>query len=567
MFNEEWELLTEPLLLNSLPMLSLSGVSLETDQYADKRDAFWQSFETKFVKRDARETVLELVDRIKTPEQETIDPKNDVEEFAKLFEEENSDMELKYTKSTMNGFYELIEDIDHLKQRETGTSINLVQWNTKVSVVEKLICEIQNPMTKQMMLERFIKLVSKARKTPDERANSFGVIRRMVGRLADTLIDQETKVREEIGAFPIDTFRVPAEDETEEQRTEMLKSASLIKQESLKKMKKKPKTEEEEAKELEDINSKVMETMASTLVNEEVDNVEREIELVKTEWLMDNHKIMNEETFDCLNRKVSIMDIDFAEQEIILRADLDIPLNPFTPMPPIEEEFRAFFEAQAEATMDSGKQSRKKKKNKKQLEEEAEQYALLEQATKLRSEPWKQRQILDHKLIKRTSTILKYLQEHLAKRVVVLSSLGEKQGRAAMENSMRILINPLQHAIADSSVQYLDHDVIGNIEKIDELKENVIYVMENLNFLPDENSYVAPYIEPEEDNKKEQEEDKDENDDANSPAGLGKAPPAKDPKKMSAAEKKKADEEAKRKAEEDSKAAAVQAESAESRLE
>ena len=68
MFNEEWELLTEPLLLNSLPMLSLSGVSLETDQYADKRDAFWQSFETKFVKRDARETVLELVDRIKTPE-------------------------------------------------------------------------------------------------------------------------------------------------------------------------------------------------------------------------------------------------------------------------------------------------------------------------------------------------------------------------------------------------------------------------------------------------------------------------------------------------------------------
>ena len=125
-----------------------------------------------------------------------------------------------------------------------------------------------------------------------------------------------------------------------------------------------------------------------------------------------------------------------------------------------------------------------------------------------------------------------------------------------MENSMRILINPLQHAIADSSVQYLDHDVIGNIEKIDELKENVIYVMENLNFLPDENSYVAPYIEPEEDNKKEQEEDKDENDDANSPAGLSKVP-AKDPKKMSAAEKKKADEEAKRKAEEDSKAAAV----------
>ena len=57
--------------------------------------------------------------------------------------------------------------------------------------------------------------------------------------------------------------------------------------------------------------------------------------------------------------------------------------------------------------------------------------------------------------------------------------------------------------------------MIGNIEKIDELKENVIYVMENLNFLPDEHSYVAPWIEPEEENK-EQEEEKEEGDDINS---------------------------------------------------
>ena len=117
--------------------------------------------------------------------------------------------------------------------------------------------------------------------------------------------------------------------------------------------------------------------MSTTLVKEEVEKVERDIEIVKTKWLMDNHLEMNEETFDCLNRKVSILDIDSAEQEIILRTDLDIPLSPFIPMPPIEEEFRAFFEAQAENTKDSGK-SKKKKKNKKQLEEEAEQMALLE---------------------------------------------------------------------------------------------------------------------------------------------------------------------------------------------
>lgn len=92
---------------------------------------------------------------------------------------------------------------------------------------------------------------------------------------------------------------------------------------------------------------------------------------------MDNHITMDDETFDTLNRKVSIMDIDFAEQDVILRADLDIPMSPFVPMPPIEEEFRAFFEAQAEASKDSAK-TKKKKKNKKQQEEESEQYALLE---------------------------------------------------------------------------------------------------------------------------------------------------------------------------------------------
>ena len=102
----------------------------------------------------------------------------------------------------------------------------------------------------------------------------------------------------------------------------------------------------------------------------------------------------------------------------------------------------------------------------------------------------------------------------MAKRVIVLSSIGEKAGRAALENSMRILINPLQHQVSDSPVQFLGHDVLGNIEKVEELKENVVYVMENLNFLPDEHGYVAPWIEPEEE-KKEEEEEK-EADDANS---------------------------------------------------
>ena len=67
MFNQEWELLTEPLLMNSLPMMSLSGIAVKEDAYAEKRDQFWRDFETNFVQRDAAETINTLIDRVKTP--------------------------------------------------------------------------------------------------------------------------------------------------------------------------------------------------------------------------------------------------------------------------------------------------------------------------------------------------------------------------------------------------------------------------------------------------------------------------------------------------------------------
>lgn len=76
---------------------------------------------------------------------------------------------------------------------------------------------------------------------------------------------------------------------------------------------------------------------------------------------------------------------------------------------------------------------------------------------------------------------------------------------------------------------------------MDELKENVTYLMENLNFRPDEHSYVEPWVEPCAP-KKEGEEDENE-----------ESKQAKDPKKMSAAEKKKYEEELKRQEEEESK--------------
>jgi hypothetical protein len=50
----------------------------------------------------------------------------------------------------------------------------------------------------------------------------------------------------------------------------------------------------------------------------------------------------------------------------------------------------------------------------------------------------------------------------------------------------------------DSQVILLDDKAyIDNFGAQEELKENNVYVIENLNFRPDENAYVEPYVDPE----------------------------------------------------------------------
>jgi len=41
-----------------------------------------------------------------------------------------------------------------------------------------------------------------------------------------------------------------------------------------------------------------------------------------------------------------------------------------------------------------------------------------------------------------------------------------------------------------------DKDYIDNFQQQEELKENCIYLMENLNFRPDEHAYVETWVDP-----------------------------------------------------------------------
>ena len=107
---------------------------------------------------------------------------------------------------------------------------------------------------------------------------------------------------------------------------------------------------------------------------------------------------------------------------------------------------------------------------------------------------------------------------------------------------MRLLIPALQREIIDQQVQFLEADTVENFDQLDELKENCIYVLENLNFRPDEHSYVEPWVEPTAPKKEEVEEQAPE-EQSNSKGGKTSASTTKDPKKMTPAERKKFEEE------------------------
>jgi hypothetical protein len=80
---------------------------------------------------------------------------------------------------------------------------------------------------------------------------------------------------------------------------------------------------------------------------------------------MENHLKMDAEMFDSLNRKVSILDIDVGELEVVLRTDLDVPLTPYVPLPPLEDEFKDLLSSKEEEDANQASQKKLPKKTKK----------------------------------------------------------------------------------------------------------------------------------------------------------------------------------------------------------
>jgi hypothetical protein len=180
MFNEEWELLTEPALLGSLPQLSLSGIGEAEDELVQARADFEAMFTAEMNTMASKFTddgISEIQMESKTPTKVLPDIEDPLV-FAPLFEERNRDRVLYYSKPVMEGFFDLLDDLDHLHRRATGNSLfKTFTWSTKVSEIETMIKAISNPLSQQTMFEKYNRLLARAKKIPNHRAHSYNVIK------------------------------------------------------------------------------------------------------------------------------------------------------------------------------------------------------------------------------------------------------------------------------------------------------------------------------------------------------------------------------------------------------
>ena len=217
--------------------------------------------------------------------------------------------------------------------------MEIEKFDGDVEYIEELITRITNPYTREALQKKYVDLYYQAKKLPVERASSYPIFSAMVQNFVVDVIDQDEKTRQELGMIENLGFEPLPSEETEEEAKERNDKLAARKLEAYKKLKLKPKTEDEEAADLAALIEKASAALGEQLCNnpERVRSVERELNRIKTTWLMDNHTKMDADEYDAINRKLSIYDIELGAKDLVLRLDLDIPLSKFTAPPKVPD--------------------------------------------------------------------------------------------------------------------------------------------------------------------------------------------------------------------------------------
>ena len=523
--------------------MTLNGVSLQEECDVNEFERFDNEVQSITQKNFFNEIVTDIVEGVRTP----TPPLPDMivpEVFAREFERNNKKYGLYFGNYEMNAFYELISEA-HMR---IGTRPEDDYWDGSIDYIYDLIQRVDSEISRNNLMITFNRLVNSWKKQPFEKSLAYSELRDVIIRMSQVIPALDEKFREELGMME-HLFEYITDEMTPEEINKMKEDKENRKNEWNKKRKKPPKTEQEEAHDNGELHAKISEAIKHKVVseNEVMGGVEENIEMKTLEKQLNEHIIMNREKWDEFYRKKSVIDIGCEGKNVLLRLDLDVPLSEY--IPPEEKTIldkdgkpgpKVVTEAPHDASARSDFKSNPPTSSKRS---KLDNLNTSERNSKERTDNniLATRQIIDSTKIKKCLPMIKYMIENLATRTFIVANLSDKSGKFKAQNTMRFVWNALTSKV-DQPIHFqdeyeLEHDSEG------------IFMLENLNFHPEEWGFIEPdpIVKPENpEGEGDEEKEPEPVDDKNK----GKGNP-KDKKAEEA--KKKAEEEAKKKAEEEKK--------------
>lgn len=186
-----------------------------------------------------------------TPKGEVIDM-NDEAVMKRLFEEKNRDKNLYYTSLGVNWFKFL--------ERELRNELNINEsepaWNLDVKVIWSMIDRLRYDEQRDFLDKLYWEFLDFTKLRPYVQSPFYGYFYEMIGGLAEEIVETEKEVRQQVEVWDIE-FNAPTDEMSSQDWNKIVEEKERVKQEYLKKAKKKKWGQEEEKAALEQVAQKV----------------------------------------------------------------------------------------------------------------------------------------------------------------------------------------------------------------------------------------------------------------------------------------------------------------------
>ncbi len=470
-------MLTDPLLVKPIPQLVLTGRAYDIDYLVPKKSELEKKLRSSTTLHAVQEILGDVVRDVRTPpppEPDLADPKQCQEQF----ESKNLKDYVWYTPDVIEMFeYIQQKALRYIPQSEAK------EWDLRIDNLRNLIDRVRDPYHKSELIKRLERVVELASAKPLNRSLYWEFSKKNLAWIAEKIPEVNKTMRAEMDQE--DYEFVPYWDLTDEQLEKLRKEKVDREAAKLKALKgKKPKSEDDINKEKAAFKERFYETIKQNLVNkvfefvdakgmilarEHLENFNRIEELPKilsnTNRLnkhMKNSNIanfnissfkvapLNEDTLGSYSRKYTLENVNMEGRRVLIRLNLDVPLSD----PEWVEEL---------------------------IEGEEEESKLVK-----RCEP---RYVTDPKLLLNAVKTIRYCQDHLAKSVILVGNLGPRSGEYREEFTLAPIAEYLQEEL-DQNIVFMEDIAVNDFEdRLEELPENSIIIMENTAFSPGEYGY------------------------------------------------------------------------------